>query len=157
MNEAPQTTPWYRQFWPWFLIALPASVVIAGLTTVYIAVEGADDLVADDYYKDGLAVNRKLEARQAASDMGLQAELDFFQSNITVRLNRPVDNASLKLALSHPMEANRDQQLQLLQLDATLYSAPLPQPLVGRWHWMLTSGEGDWRLDGEVSAADARP
>ena len=31
-------TPWYRQFWPWFVIALPASAVIAGLTTVWIAV-----------------------------------------------------------------------------------------------------------------------
>ncbi|MFT7320700.1 FixH family protein, partial [Congregibacter sp.] len=29
--------PWYQQFWPWFLIALPGSVVIAGLSTLYIA------------------------------------------------------------------------------------------------------------------------
>ncbi len=27
-------TPWYKQFWPWFLIALPASVVVASLITV---------------------------------------------------------------------------------------------------------------------------
>ena len=35
------TTPWYRQFWPWFLIVLPGSVVVAALTTVYIANKGA--------------------------------------------------------------------------------------------------------------------
>jgi FixH len=29
--------PWYRQFWPWFLIALPGSVVIASFVTLYIA------------------------------------------------------------------------------------------------------------------------
>ncbi|MDX2349593.1 MAG: FixH family protein, partial [Porticoccus sp.] len=43
------TKPWYRQFWPWFLMALPGSVVIAGLTTVYIAFNGADTLVNDNY------------------------------------------------------------------------------------------------------------
>ena len=31
------TVPWYQQFWPWFLILLPASVVVAGLTTLVIA------------------------------------------------------------------------------------------------------------------------
>ena len=41
------TQPWYRQFWPWFLISLPASVVVAGLSTLYIANRHADDLVVD--------------------------------------------------------------------------------------------------------------
>ena len=52
--------PWYRQFWPWFLIALPATVVVAGLTTWWIAAHKADSLVVDDYYKEGLAINRQL-------------------------------------------------------------------------------------------------
>ena len=51
--------PWYRQFWPWFLIALPATVVVAGLTTWWIAAHKADSLVVDDYYKEGLAINRR--------------------------------------------------------------------------------------------------
>ena len=54
------TLPWYRQFWPWFLIALPACVVIAAIATALIASRHADDLVADSYYKDGLAINRRL-------------------------------------------------------------------------------------------------
>jgi len=40
--------PWYRQFWPWFIIALPASVVIAGLYTFYLAVSQPVQLVVDD-------------------------------------------------------------------------------------------------------------
>ena len=31
-------TPWYRQAWPWFLISLPATAVIAGSFTFYLAV-----------------------------------------------------------------------------------------------------------------------
>lgn len=37
--------PWHRQFWPWFLIALPAISVIFSFATLYIAVSGADEVV----------------------------------------------------------------------------------------------------------------
>ncbi len=70
------TQPWYRQFWPWFLILLPASVVVASLYTVYIANRGADDLVVDEYYKDGLAINRQLEKEQRSLATGHQRQAD---------------------------------------------------------------------------------
>jgi len=40
--------PWYRQFWPWFIIALPASAVVAGLYTFWLAVSNPDHLVIED-------------------------------------------------------------------------------------------------------------
>lgn len=40
-HKLANTTPWYKQFWPWFLIALPGSVVIASLFTISLAVENA--------------------------------------------------------------------------------------------------------------------
>ena len=39
------TLPWYKQFWPWFIIALPASAVVAGLYTLWIAMQTGDSLV----------------------------------------------------------------------------------------------------------------
>jgi hypothetical protein len=33
--------PWFKQFWPWFLIALPGSVVIASMFTISLAIENA--------------------------------------------------------------------------------------------------------------------
>ena len=36
-----QAKVWYKQFWPWFLISLPASVVVASMFTISIAVENA--------------------------------------------------------------------------------------------------------------------
>ena len=38
--------PWYREPWPWLLMAGPAIVVVAGVTTAVIAFRGADGLVA---------------------------------------------------------------------------------------------------------------
>jgi len=40
--------PWYRQFWPWFIIALPASVVVASFITLWLAISNPDPLVVND-------------------------------------------------------------------------------------------------------------
>ncbi|MFN2426459.1 MAG: FixH family protein [Candidatus Binatia bacterium] len=37
--------PWFRQFWPWFLIALPATSVVFSFATLYIAVREADEVL----------------------------------------------------------------------------------------------------------------
>ena len=40
--------PWYRQFWPWFIIALPASAVVASFFTLWLAISNPDQLVVDE-------------------------------------------------------------------------------------------------------------
>ena len=47
-----QIQPWYKQFWPWFLITLPGIVVIASMITIYIAVTNPDRLVKKDQHED---------------------------------------------------------------------------------------------------------
>lgn len=66
MNSMQETRPWFRQFWPWFLIALPGAVVIASLLTVYIAVTHQDPVVDGNYYKHGLTINERLEDKLPA-------------------------------------------------------------------------------------------
>ena len=78
--------PWYRQFWPWFIMALPATVVVAGLTTWWIAARNADSLVADDYYKEGLAINRQLDKRRRAEELDLSAAIRFEAGAIEIDL-----------------------------------------------------------------------
>ena len=89
------TKPWFRQFWPWFLITLPASVVVAGFATLYIANRHADDLVVDDYYKDGLAINRQLEKKQRAATQGIAAQLRFDPGSVSITIDGPVSSEQL--------------------------------------------------------------
>ena len=149
------TQPWYRQFWPWFLILLPASVVVAALSTAYIASEGADDLVVEDYYKDGLAINRQLEKKERAQQLGLSAIPRFSTERVTVTIAGPVSATPLQLVLSHPMEADRDFTVTLVQKDPHTFVGTLVHPIAPHWHWTLAPLVApDWRLDGEVQATD---
>ncbi len=59
-------TPWYRQFWPWFIIALPAAAVIASFITFYLAVSRPDYLVVDD--KEYQQLNSELKVHAPAQE-----------------------------------------------------------------------------------------
>jgi uncharacterized protein len=149
------TEPWYRQFWPWFIFGLPAIVVVAALGTVVIANRHADDLVVDDYYKDGLAINRQLEKIGLAQQQGITAALAFGDGDVTITTTGPVDASQLRLLLSHPLEADRDFAVLATRVAQGTYRAALPQAAAPHWHWTLELPEADgWRLDGSVQAAD---
>ena len=149
------TLPWYRQFWPWFLIMLPASVVVAGFTTLYIANRHADDLVADEYYKEGLAINRQLEKKERAAALGIEATLRIEGREIRVFLAGQERANQIQLRLSHPLESDRDFLVTLIRSGDGQYRGSLRHPVATRWHWTLESGTPDgWRLDGSVKDTD---
>jgi hypothetical protein len=151
----PDTKPWFRQFWPWFLIALPASVVVAAVCTAVVASRHADDLVVDDYYKDGLAINRQLEKKQHAAELGISAQLQFSGDTVTAAMSGPVDQPSLRLLLSHPLEADRDFEMSLARVSQGVYRGTLAQTIAPRWHWTLQAAQDNgWRLDGVLQASD---
>lgn len=58
--------PWYKQFWPWFIIALPASVVVASFYTLYLAISNPDPLVLEQ--NDYQRVNSELKAQATPSE-----------------------------------------------------------------------------------------
>jgi hypothetical protein len=57
--------PWYREPWPWLLMAGPAAVIVAGGITTWIAFATFDGLVVEDYYRRGLNINATLACEQA--------------------------------------------------------------------------------------------
>ena len=58
---APVAKPWWRFGHVWLLIAGPAVVVVAGFVTLWLAVRQPDPVVAEDYYRRGVEINRTLE------------------------------------------------------------------------------------------------
>ena len=150
---------WYRQFWPWFLIALPASAVVAGLFTLYLAIVSDDGLVADDYYKRGLAINTDLGRYQRAKDLGLWAGLAFDfhgeqPGSVVVRLQSnkvdQVPQLSMKMKLVHPTEPGRDQIIVLQAQPDGSYRGSVATPENAYWHINLDSAGGEWRIIGRA-------
>ncbi|PCJ92166.1 MAG: hypothetical protein COA46_06415 [Porticoccaceae bacterium] len=150
--------PWYRQFWPWFLIALPGSVVIASLATVYIAFHGADALVNDNYYRDGLAINQLLGQDQRAVELGLAADirLDKESGELFVILSgTEVGARTLLLQLLHPTDEKRDRDLVMSLMAPNHYRVDLDAVLQHRYYIrVLPEPEHEWRLSGEMNFTD---
>ena len=59
-TETPASGPWWRYPLVWLVIGLPATVVVAGLCTAWIALHGNDSVVEEDYYRKGIEINRTL-------------------------------------------------------------------------------------------------
>lgn len=61
-SEPVQARPWYRQFWPWFIIALPAAAVVASFISLWLAVSNPDYLVLDEQEYQKLRSELKAQA-----------------------------------------------------------------------------------------------
>jgi len=151
--------PWYREPWPWFLISLPATAVIAGLTTVWIAARSADGLVVGDYYKAGLAINQTLARDDAARAMALTATLqrdnDALALTLAGRLQAYPDQ--LTLTLAHPTRQGQDQTLVFNHAGGGNYRAALPAMADGKWHVQLADSASTWRLSGVLHTPFSQP
>lgn len=152
--------PWYKQRWPWLLMAGPALVIVAGAVTVWLAVVSNDGLVTDDYYKQGLAVNQRLHRDQQAGDLGLHA--DVMRAGANVRLLLRSDGKAnlaqtLTLKLSHPTRAGQDQAVQMVSEGQGFYSGKLAVEVSGRWLVSIEDPAGQWRLQGEWQADSEEP
>jgi len=144
------SAPWYRQLWPWLLISGPAAVLIAGAVTTWIAFASADGLVAEDYYKQGMAVNKVLAREQHAAQLGLSADLQLTQEKIVVKLRGAAPEA-LFVHLAHATRAGYDQRLRLAPVQPGVYEAELPELPAGRWRIVVEDPRASWRIVKESS------
>ncbi len=160
MTLRSDNAPWYKQRWPWLLMAGPIAVIVAGAVTVWLAVISNDGLVTDDYYKQGLAVNQTLQRDHQASSLGLEA--DVMRSGQSMRLFiRAKEGAAvpraLELKLAHPTRAGQDQTVALVEEGQGFYSGKLAGEVAGRWLVSIEDPAGQWRLHGEWLADSIEP
>ncbi|MBI1906790.1 MAG: FixH family protein [Rhodocyclales bacterium] len=162
--SAPRTAiaaPWYRQRWPWILIAIPAASVLAGMLMLYLALSTWDGLVVDDYYRQGKAIHQVIARSARAAELGLAADLSVTAERVSVRLGAS-DPASLPdllvVSITHPTRGGHDQKLRLRGRDG-VYDGEVAPLTAGRWKIQLEDGLESWRLNDEISvptSADVR-
>jgi len=136
---------WYREPWPWLLMAGPAAVIVAGAATIWIAFASADGLVAEDYYRQGLAINKVLAREDAARRLGISAEVSFQTGVLRVEL-RGQNPEALFAHLAHATRAGHDMRLRLAPVREGVYQAELPPLPAGRWRIVIEDPQGTWRI-----------
>ena len=162
--------PWYKERWTWLLMLMPATAIVAGFITLWLAITSFDGLVADDYYKQGLAINQTLARANAAQERGLVGQVKFSAEELSVALSaRPgVELPSrLLVTLAHPTKGGLDQQL-VLERSGDLYRGAVRAALSSaHWKVLIEDESHSWRLSGaaflpaeteiRIDSADLKP
>ena len=136
IGKAP--TPWFRQRWPWLLIAGPGIVVVASIYTGWLALSTDDGVVTDDYYRRGLTINKRLERVDRAAALQLSARVDVAtDGEVRLQLSSPSRElqalpAVVRLAIAHPTRAGFDRDADLLRGPDGYYSGRIEPVRDGR-------------------------
>ena len=153
-----QSKVWYKEPWPWLLMAGPAIVVVAGFITFYLAQVNAADLVSDYYSKDGKHIDIQLHRDEEALKRHIAAQVLVSPDNnaAKVLVSGDFDAAQpLNLVLMHPAKKAYDQTVKLLPAQGGVasgnkheYSAVFkPLPDANHWYVRLEDAAGKWRVE----------
>jgi hypothetical protein len=136
----------------WFVVGLPATVVLAALFTLFLAARGSDDVVRDDFRKEGLAIYADPARDAAAAAAGARATLVIDSAGgrlrATVTLERGMPPGTLLVLLSHATRAEFDRMVTL-QGAGGHYQGGMDALPPGRWYVEVTPADRSWRLRGD--------
>lgn len=165
--------PWYKQFWAWFVFAPLLIVMVAWIPFMAIALKDSDDMVVDNYYKEGRMINQRVDQDRLAAELGLSGELsvDLEVGDVVVVMSADSQYRlpqALTLSLDHPIEADNDLVITLHETVSGRYQGELDRRLQYRWYVRLSpvitppaegaeplvvSDDQVWRIVGELDFA----
>ncbi|MEX2489599.1 MAG: FixH family protein [Pseudomonadales bacterium] len=148
--------PWYKQGWPWAIICIPLSAVVFGIVMVAAVTQNPDDLVADDYYKEGMAINERLARDNNAARLGIVGRMMKSDSqSLQFEFSGATDSAVV-LQLHHVVDRGKDRQVILYPEDKPgLYSTSDADVTElfnkkGVWYLAFEGVDDNWRLQTRV-------
>ena len=148
----------------WLVVGLPALVVVAGLSTVAIAIRaGGSDAIPEDVRRMAQIQIAELGPDAQAAEAGLSLVFSVQDDGLTLlpasgRIDRA---APLRLSLYHPTDAAQDRSLSLapsvdgwrIASGAELDGTPTPAlDPAHDWRVVATAADGRWRLHGRLPA-----
>ncbi|NRA84866.1 MAG: FixH family protein, partial [Gammaproteobacteria bacterium] len=121
--------------------------VVASVSTLFIAINNKPDMVVEDYYKKGKAINVDLTRLDNAFRLALKFELTVNDQSIKlVQTFGEPQNLALRLHFIHRTQQIKDVSM-LLSSDANgHYNFDLEKPLDGKWTIQLESFDASWRI-----------
>ncbi|MFH0258520.1 FixH family protein [Vibrio rumoiensis] len=151
--------PWYKQFWPWFLIFLPMCAVVGSFVTLGLFTKNSVDLVSENYYQEGKGINVDLTKIHVAKGFKLNASVVSTPEGITFKLDKgklPLYPA-LKVKFTHRTLPDRDFEKTLSSDANGNYRLNLDTPLQGPWFIKLEPHNQEWIIQGKVTFPTKTP
>jgi len=157
----PQERPGSR--WLWLVLSPLIFVVGVCAVLVTMAIKYGDDVVYDDYYKEGKMINHRFAAEHYAQQEGILGSLSFNKQNgqLSLTLSEPRSSSEqLILKFSHPVESDRDISYPLSRISLKNYSTAYQTFPEGRWYVRVEAFEQGqkkllWRVSGEVNFSES--
>lgn len=119
-------------------------MVVAGITTAWIAWRSDDGVVAQDYYKRGLLVNKTIAALPpAAAPIVADVTLDASGALRVMARTPDAEDETLAATLTHPASGTR-QEIVLQRAADGSFGARVNSPLAGRWVVTFAPRHGMW-------------
>ncbi|GAB2660652.1 FixH family protein [Vibrio panuliri] len=145
--------PWYKQFWPWFLIILPLTVVVWTIITVVIFSQNSVSLVTEDYYKKGKGINIDISKLKVAEQLELKARVQSQGNDILIQFDKGKMEHFPALSAMFAHRTLPDQDFhRLITSDASgNYRVALDESLQGPWFIELTPHDKSWLIQGRVN------
>ena len=150
-----RASPWHREPLVWMVLAIPATAVVVGVVMLVLANVTWDGLVADDYYRRGMEINRSLARDAEAARLGLRASVAFPAPGVVeVRLLNVDDGTSvaagprLDLRFARASRAGTDVEVSMNRDTGGAWRGALPALPAGKWYAEL--GNEQWRLAGVI-------
>ncbi len=154
MHKPRMPKPWYREPWPWLLMSGPAIVVVAGIITTVLAVRTQDGLVADDYYKQGMSVNKDISRDLTAKKADIQAEvlIDPAAQGVVLNVRHiPANIETLNLIFARATVSGKDRRVTLQRSGESTFVGALMPLETGKWYATLDDDSHAWRLVSSVN------
>ncbi|MEG3768744.1 FixH family protein [Alteromonas sp. 14N.309.X.WAT.G.H12] len=151
--------PWYKQFWPWFLIFVPVITVVMGGVLMYLATATEDSLVIDDYYKEGKAINALLDKETKAKTLNITTELTVEGDRVAVKFHSgiPTDGAAIQIAFYHVTLEALDTTLLLTRDANGVYRGVAERKLEGKWRVTLSPLNDEWKIQNTLTLPLSQP
>ena len=161
--EQRDNTPWYRQFWPWFILAILSWGVVSATITLSVALKNPPHMITGDYARLGKALVDTHVRADRAEELGLAGTLSAANDEWLLRLDATeLPAQQLVLLVQHPTDSTRDRQVVLNRTGPGEYRASAIEiPVRGRLivsdlqqTWWISSS---FQRDGKDLEAELKP
>lgn len=140
---------WFKNPWVWLVIFFPVLSVVAGIATVIITSQNQPEMVIDDYYKKGKAINQELTLYNKAEELNVDLQIKVNDSRIEIKTNDKYP--ALKISMIHSTLGAKDFSLVVTPNSIGTLSSVVENNVDGKWQIIVSPMDESWKIKSELA------